>query len=181
MSKADILYISDLDGTLLDSGAKVSDFSSSALNAMIGEGINFTIATGRTLATAKSILSTLKLQIPIVLLNGVLIYDIADHCYLEVNTLLLKTAESVIEILKKLNVTGFMYRMVGDELLTYHETLKTEPLRNFVKERKKRYNKHFTYINSFEELPLDDTVFFTLLDTHERLQLVSDAMMGVKI
>ena len=74
MSKT--LYISDLDGTLLNKSAELSGYTVNVLNAMIASGLHFSVATARTLASTNKILADLALRISIVLMNGVLIYDV---------------------------------------------------------------------------------------------------------
>ena len=69
------LYVSDLDGTLLDKNAQVSEYTSATLNELISNGMDFTVATARTNATVSKILSGLTLRLPVILMNGVLIYD----------------------------------------------------------------------------------------------------------
>lgn len=46
------LFISDLDGTLLNGNAEVTEFTRNTLNRLIAKGLNFTAATARTLASA---------------------------------------------------------------------------------------------------------------------------------
>ena len=50
------LYISDLDGTLLNSEGKLSEYTIKTINEMIEEGLDFTIATARGFDSVKSIL-----------------------------------------------------------------------------------------------------------------------------
>jgi Cof subfamily protein (haloacid dehalogenase superfamily) len=67
----DLLYISDLDGTLLSSSGSISTESIQRLNHLIDCGLNFTIATARNYDSAHPILKNLKLKIPAILFNGV--------------------------------------------------------------------------------------------------------------
>jgi len=69
------LYLSDLDGTLLDNNAALSEYTVSTINALIDSGLHFSVATARTPNSAKQILAPLHLRLPIVLLNGAAIYD----------------------------------------------------------------------------------------------------------
>lgn len=72
------LFISDLDGTLLNGNAEVTEFTRDTLNRLMAKGLNFTAATARTLASAGKILLGLDLKLPVILMNGVLIYDMAE-------------------------------------------------------------------------------------------------------
>ncbi len=67
------LYISDLDGTLLTDSAKLSSQTSSCLREMIGQGLDFTIATARTAATVSIIMKDAGLKLPAILMNGAVI------------------------------------------------------------------------------------------------------------
>ena len=46
------LYVSDLDGTLLNSDVKISENSKNIINTLIDKGMNFTVATARSLVSA---------------------------------------------------------------------------------------------------------------------------------
>lgn len=56
------IYISDLDGTLLNSKKEVSKISATLLNEAIEEGVHFSIATARTPATVENILCNVKVK-----------------------------------------------------------------------------------------------------------------------
>ena len=47
------IYISDLDGTLLEPDATLSEETAERLNALIGRGVAFSAATARTWATVQ--------------------------------------------------------------------------------------------------------------------------------
>ena len=51
------LYITDLDGTLLDANSQVSAEAVEVLNPMLDDGLLFTVATARTPATVVPMLS----------------------------------------------------------------------------------------------------------------------------
>ena len=72
------LYISDLDGTLLNENALLSEDTIQGLNKLIEKGVNFTVATARTNATVVKMLKNVNIQLPVILMNGVTIYDIRN-------------------------------------------------------------------------------------------------------
>ena len=73
------LFVTDLDGTLINSKREVPKKSVEILNKLIDKGVNFTVATARTPATAVEILQDLNLKLPVALMNGVLIYDTKEE------------------------------------------------------------------------------------------------------
>ena len=148
MDKRNTLYISDLDGTLLNQSAELSDHTIKTLNAMIMDGFNFSVATARTLASSSKILSGLTLRIPVILMNGVLIYDMERRHYTQINALAPESVTEIIKTLRQFEITGFMYELKDGELMTYHESLKQKPLRDFVEERIARYYKTFRHADT---------------------------------
>ena len=50
------LFVSDLDGTLLNKASEVSENSRTIINELIEKGVKFTVATARTHATVIELL-----------------------------------------------------------------------------------------------------------------------------
>lgn len=73
------LYITDLDGTLLNQNASISPYSEQVIKKIIKQGIHFTIATGRSPIRIFSILQNIPLKLPCYFKNGAAIYDIENQ------------------------------------------------------------------------------------------------------
>jgi Cof subfamily protein (haloacid dehalogenase superfamily) len=69
------LYISDLDGTLLNSKRIISKNSAAIINDLIASGMKFTVATARSYEACHDVLRPLNLNLPMILNNGVFVYD----------------------------------------------------------------------------------------------------------
>ena len=67
------LFVSDLDGTLLNESAEISDVTVEIINREMEKGLHFTISTARTPTTALKIVESLNLKLPVMMMNGVLI------------------------------------------------------------------------------------------------------------
>ncbi|MBO4401113.1 MAG: HAD family phosphatase [Selenomonadaceae bacterium] len=67
------LFVSDIDGTILVSGKKISARNISAIKKMADAGIIVTIATGRMYRAALPIAQELGVDVPIITYNGALI------------------------------------------------------------------------------------------------------------
>ena len=67
----ELLYISDLDGTLLTPDSNFSEDAVRRLNRLIDLGLKFTIATARNHDSAHPLLRGLNLKLPVILFNGV--------------------------------------------------------------------------------------------------------------
>ncbi len=66
----ELLYVSDLDGTLLDMHGEFPQPWVDRLNRMIDRGLKFTIATARNYDSVHPILHEVNLQLPVILFNG---------------------------------------------------------------------------------------------------------------
>ena len=95
------LFVTDLDGTLLNSNKEVSIKSIEILNKLIDDGVNFTVATARTPATVVDLLQDVNLKLPAVLMNGVLLYDIKEEKYINIKEIEKDTVDKVFDILNK--------------------------------------------------------------------------------
>lgn len=65
-----------MDGTLLDSSSRISDENKEALFRYIDGGGLFTVATGRPIEAVKPYLPNLPINVPAILYNGAMIYDL---------------------------------------------------------------------------------------------------------
>ena len=64
------LYVSDLDGTLLRSDERTSDYTNGIINRLTEQGMIFSYATARSLVTAKKVTRGLCARIPLIVYNG---------------------------------------------------------------------------------------------------------------
>ena len=167
------LYISDLDGTLLNQSAKLSQYTINTLNSLIAKGLNFSVASARLLEPVQNMLADVNINVPIVLMNGVLIYDIKQEQYIKVNKLLPETITLVIQTIKKYEIVGFMYELNNKQVKTYHETFGQNPLHDYLKDRIVRY-KSIMPANGLSDVPPENVIYFTLIDSYERLKPVHD-------
>jgi Cof subfamily protein (haloacid dehalogenase superfamily) len=171
--KREVLYISDLDGTLLTSNRELSNYSKDTLNRLIDSGVHFSVATARSSATALKILEDLNIKVPVILMNGVVIYDITHGRYLKLETIPTETAKAIINIFKNHDISGFMYTISNKEQITYYENLCTKSLKDFHDERVSKYGKAFEKVANFLDKADDSNIiYFSFMDLYERLYLM---------
>jgi len=78
------LFVSDLDGTLLETDATLSNRSRELLNRAVEEGANFTIATARSVTSMRPLVGELDLRHPIIEINGAYLSEFATGRHLQV-------------------------------------------------------------------------------------------------
>jgi hypothetical protein len=172
------LYISDLDGTLLNADASLSSETAQRLNSLIDRGLNFTVATARTQATVVPMLSKLKLKLPVVLMNGAAVYDIENQKYVYTATFGKESAQYIAKTAEKYSVNGFCYNIKDNKLHTFYDNLATDAMRDFYNERVEKYKKEFTKVNNLHDAADDSTVYFCFMNTREKLENLCNEFVG---
>jgi Cof subfamily protein (haloacid dehalogenase superfamily) len=132
----ELLYVSDLDGTLLDMHGNFPRAWVDRLNRMIDRGLKFTIATARNYDSAHPILHEVNLQLPVILFNGAYLTHF-------------KTGEN-------LEQSNYIQRDVAYELLELVASLEQDPFIYTFDERHRLYYRNATnegsqaYLKSLE-------------------------------
>ncbi len=98
------LYVSDLDGTLLDGKAKLSDFARSSLSKMFDAGVAFTVATARSTPAVKAIFGDLLPSMPIIEQNGACVTDLRSGRHLVVHDIPTPVACTALELFRQASV-----------------------------------------------------------------------------
>jgi 5-amino-6-(5-phospho-D-ribitylamino)uracil phosphatase len=179
MTEDKTLYVSDLDGTLLNQNASLSEYTINLLNKLISSGINFTVATGRTTDATKKIMADIDLNIPIISFNGAIIYSIKQKNYIKVYWLANETVKNIINVLKSHKVSSLMYELKDNVFIGYYEALEQKYMNDFVEDRKKRFNTNFCQVNEFNDISLEHIMYFALGDTYDRIKSVYEALNNI--
>lgn len=175
-----ILYISDLDGTLLDINASVSGQTAEMLNEFIIHGGNFSYATARTAATALVITKEIKINVPVVLMNGVCIFDTITNEYVKIESIEHNALYQMLIILKKFRLSGFLFSIQDSILQTYYENTDSENARRFVEERQKKFGKVFTKVSDFLNCLDKNIIYYSVTDRYDVLEKVYSSLLSVE-
>ena len=170
------LYISDLDGTLLGKDATLSEETVNGLNRLISKGINFTVATARTAATVVLMLRDTEISLPVILMNGVCIYDIKKEKYIVAEKISDNGKRTLLDAVRNHIGTGFIYTIDNNTLSTYFENADSPVAKAFIEEREKLYGKKFTKVSSFEECFDKNIVYYSIDDKQEKLTAAYDEL-----
>ena len=140
-----MLYVSDLDGILLNSDALLNEDVPERLNRLIDKGLCFTVATARTYATVNSIVKDVHLTYPMILMNGVMLYDPVSKSCINAEIIERDSVEYILKGRKKFGVTGFAYALspeISEVTLESEIALNLEKnLKSGVAEEKFKYRR----------------------------------------
>ena len=108
-----VLYVSDLDGTLLNKNVEINPNSTERLNRLIDKGINFTVSTGRG-KSVPNILKDINFKLPIMLLNGAVNYDFTKKKFIDKETIPTDKALEIIDKIKNYDYKTFEIQTIDE-------------------------------------------------------------------
>lgn len=109
------LYISDLDGTLLDDEGRLSDYTKKTLNALIAHGLPFTVNTSRSPESARSVLDGLQLKLPAILMNGSCFYDFSKNEAVSLTPVPNTAAPLCVKKLIEVGLSPFVFSLINGD------------------------------------------------------------------
>jgi hypothetical protein len=128
------LIVFDLDGTLLNRESAISDYTSETLRLLAEKEIAYTVATGRTLHSARAILEGHRFLLPQAYKNGVMIWH-PDQSRLAGGALLtVGELDHIVQACIRRSVTPFVFTLEsGRENTVYHPPLQSEVERRLIR------------------------------------------------
>jgi Cof subfamily protein (haloacid dehalogenase superfamily) len=177
--KPNILYLSDLDGTLLNADARLSAYTSSTLNALMRDGLLFSVATARSPASSQKILAPLRGLRPIVLMNGSLIYNRETRVYEHIEYIPFALTEKIIHTLHAMGLTAFMYELRGGIFSAWHEVPLPVSMEIFKRDRIERYQTKYHPIKNLCDHPREHIIYFTLMGPYDAIHAAHAAMQDI--
>lgn len=138
------LYVTDMDGTLLDNESRVSDRSAAILTGLSRRGALVTVATARTPATVQPLLHAVESRCPAIVMTGASMWDRGDERYVNPRLLDRSTAATVLDAFERHAILPFVYTLGdGGKLDVYHDTAMNRHEKDFYYTRRHLTLKKF--------------------------------------
>lgn len=169
------LYMTDLDGTFLQPDQSISPRSAAIINRLAEEGCLFSICTARSLIGLQLLpLEAVRFTAPMVLMNGVMLYDYESRTILDPLAMAPEVVAQVLDICARHGKRPFLYRVEGNRVLSYYTDLTSVGERTFLQSRLQRFPELFR-----QEAAYDTTragVYFSMQDTYDCLKAVQEEL-----
>ena len=115
---------------------------------------------------------SVKWPVPLVLMNGVLLYDIGARRILQHCAMPAQTVDSVLDICRDEGKFPFVYRVEGDRVkVTYTQALGALE-KAFAEERRKAYPDDF--VQAADYARGQPAVYFSLQDSYDKIQQIRE-------
>ncbi len=160
------LFISGLDDLLLDKKEMLSQFSKVELNRMIDDGMKFTISTMRTPASLIEAMKEVRLQLPVIVMNGAALYDTTTHSYIKAYIISKETSQKIVWLAEDEGIIYYPNVIIDDMLVIYYQQTDDEVNNELVK--RLRVSPYRNYV--MRPFPGDESVvYFMLLDKTDKI------------
>jgi len=127
------LFVSDLDGTLLDGDGQLPEDSVQRINRLIDNGLNFSIATARNYDSAYPLLKGLNLKHPVILFNGVYLTELhtGKNLFFS-NFISLDIIYKMISIAELHNTKPFIFSYEDKKHLVYYKEANNFGMQSYI-------------------------------------------------
>lgn len=165
------LYVSDMDGTLLLPDRTIGAYTRETIQRLGKQGLLFTVATARSIATVGGMLEGCGISAPLILLNGAVVYDCVEKAYLDACYFRSDVARALLERCETLSRNVFVLTLprlrrengLGNAIDCYYRSLDTKFERDFYDERKPMSEyKRFLPVSSYRDVPSERVIYFSM-------------------
>lgn len=171
MSKT--LYVTDLDGTLLNKQERIHPESIRIINHLIEQGMALTYATARSLSSASIVTQGLSANIPVIVYNGAFILNPATGEILSKESFRPEEMRRVTDVLNQIGISPLVYSFVeGAEKVSWIVSRENEGIRRYLDSRKG--DRRLRPVTSEEELYQGDMFYFTCIGEQQDMKPVYD-------
>ncbi len=146
------LYVSDLDGTLLNNGSMISDTTAAMLQQLTDDGALITVATARTPASVVPLMAGTGLTLPYIVMTGAATFSPESMTYGDMRLMQPGDVDMAVEIMERGGVNPFVYGVDPDDssmLRVWHREEMTPIEQDFYTQRCDMPLKRFQFTGSY--------------------------------
>ena len=168
------LYVSDLDGTLLRNDTSLSQYSKNTLNALLDQGLLFTVASARSVAFMRHVLADLPLRLPVVEFNGAFVSDLASGQHYLVREL---HRDILSELWQQIADAGYIpfistYDGTADRL--YYRDITNDGMAWYLRNRRLHQDPRLCYLTDLQNGLDDQVVCLTVIGPGTELEKLDE-------
>jgi len=163
------LYVTDLDGTLLNRQDRVSPFSIRVINELVDKGLLFTYATARSLVSASRVTEGLSTKIPVIAYNGAFIFQPSTGEILSSEGFSVEERAVVRDILNQYEISPLVYSFInGIEKVSWIPRHENDGIRRYLSNR--QGDRRFRAVQDSDALYQGNIFYYTCIGEKKELQ-----------
>jgi len=171
------LFVSDLDGTLLNAEKRLPNGQTAKLNHLIDQGLQFTIATARSVQAINILLKEVHLSLPVITLGGSLVTWPASGEHLVSRVITPPVAEALLARFLQRGIYPFVAAIDGHRDWAFHSHTASAAAQWYVDEKRAYGDPRLCWYDHPSDVLGTDILSITTFVEQETLkELAEDAL-----
>ena len=174
------LYVTDLDGTLLNSEKQLTDYSASVINRFIAQGGLFSVATARMAYGCDEKLAAINLNVPGIIMNGACLYSFAGKKYLDTCTINPANIQLVEDVFDRNGCNAFFYAYNDNAMSIFYKMDPQPEDVQYLSKRAKEYCREISQVKSYAAAAQGrDIVYIASTGSREKIEAVGNDIQSI--
>lgn len=170
-----ILFVTDLDGTLMRDDKTISDTSVKILNELINEGTNITYATARSIRSSADITEKINFRIPVITRNGTVLSNPITKKNIKIVTFTESELSTIKECVNRHKMPGFVTSYVdGKETKFFLKERMNIGFEDYLVQHKD--DKRLRAVINENDMYEGDVCYFTFIAERDELEPVYEEL-----
>lgn len=195
------LFVSGIDHVLFREDRELSRYTKVEINRFLDEGMRFSVSTMQTPATVREILSGINLRLPIIAMDGAVLYDLHTMKYVRTEKIAPDLVTLISDFLHSEGIPFFVNTVQDNLLVIYFKDYKdlfleeamdahhgsaTHPEEEVSKSayismarlyHKKRVSPYRNYVRTNEPIT-EDVIYILVIDHEQNIDLLHRKLMS---
>jgi hypothetical protein len=178
------LFVSGVDHVLFREDRRLSPFTKVQLNRFLQDGMRFSVSTKQTPATVREVMAGVDLRLPIIAMDGAVLYDMKTRTYLRTAKMDSGLAEKVSAFLSARGCPFYVNTVEENLLVIYSRGYRlgtpdpqgtAQQAMQALYDRKKG-SPYRNYINAGEDVT-ENVLYFLIVDRREKVRELYESLM----
>ena len=170
------IYVSDLDGTLLNDDAELSIYTRQKLTELLNAGVHFTVASARAIPSLQQVLEGIPFTRPVIGINGAFITDFIKYKHYAINNMPKEFAAHIFERVAAHNCAPLISTFNGQEDCLYYHELINAGIQWYHNDRKNAGDTRLRPIAHPTDSLNERIVAITIINTYEIVKELADQL-----
>ena len=161
----DTLFVAALDDVLHSESSILPEYSKVEINRILDDGVRLSIISQHSTASFWEAAGSIRFKMPVILLDGAVLYDPAEKRYLAKVQLEYEQAREITELLEDEELSIFQSAVIDDSVMIFNRHI-AESTREIHENMRRSNYRNYIYRQLPEGLPV---IYVLCMGTEEKL------------
>ncbi|MBO3463707.1 HAD-IIB family hydrolase, partial [Aetokthonos hydrillicola] len=152
-------------------------FSKKVLNKLLAQGLQFTVASARSVVSMQAILSGLNLNLPVIEFNGAFISDFESGRHEIINSICPEIVETIYKLIIEFGFVPFVSSFNGTEDCVSYKDIINDGMRWYLNDCLTKKDRRWRSIEDLTHSFRDQVVCLTVIGKAQQLLELQDAII----